>query len=104
MTEESADSPGRWVDYLSDEDLAFLKRFLVSSGSLKETAEAYGVSYPTVRLRLDRLIERIRVYDDDRPMGRFERTARGLVADGRLDPSTLRTLLEAHRKEAGRKP
>jgi hypothetical protein len=39
---------------LTEEDLAFLKRFLMTSGSLKELAGAYGISYPTVRLRLDR--------------------------------------------------
>ncbi|MSQ94547.1 MAG: DUF2089 family protein [Gemmataceae bacterium] len=45
-----------WIDLLEDEDVAFLKRFVLASGSLKELAEAYGLSYPTVRLRLDRLI------------------------------------------------
>ena len=49
-------SPRRWIDELSDEDLAFLRRFLLASGTLKQLAEDYGISYPTVRLRLDRLI------------------------------------------------
>ena len=35
-----------WLDLLEDEDLAFLKRFVLASGSLKELAEAYGISYP----------------------------------------------------------
>src|SRR5262249_30844996 len=42
----------RWVDLLSEEDLAFLKRFLLASGTLKDLASQYGISYPTVRLRL----------------------------------------------------
>ena len=46
---------------LEDEDLAFVKKFLLASGSLKEVASVYGVSYPTVRLRLDRLIQKIRL-------------------------------------------
>ncbi len=44
----------RWVDRLSSDDLGFLKRFLFASGSLKKLAEHYGISYPTVRIRLDR--------------------------------------------------
>jgi hypothetical protein len=34
--------------------------FLNCSGSLKELARQYGVSYPTVRNRLDALIDRLR--------------------------------------------
>ena len=43
-----------WFLALEQEDAAFLKNFVVKSGSLKEIARLYGVSYPTVRLRLDR--------------------------------------------------
>ena len=50
-----------WVAELEDEDLAFVKRFILASGSLKEVASLYGVSYPTVRLRLDRLIQKIKL-------------------------------------------
>ena len=49
-----------WMVDLDDEDVAFVKRFLLASGSLKEVARQYGVTYPTVRLRLDRLIQKIR--------------------------------------------
>ena len=48
-----------WLANLEEEDVAFIKRFLLASGSLKEIAAQYGVSYPTVRLRLDRLIQKI---------------------------------------------
>ena len=44
---------------LSLEDVAFVRNFIMSSGSLKELARHYGVSYPTVRNRLDALIERL---------------------------------------------
>ena len=39
-----------WINVLSDEDLSFLKRFVLASGSLKDLAAAYGVTYPTIRL------------------------------------------------------
>ena len=89
----------RWIELLDEEDLSFLKRFVLASGSLKELAQAYGISYPTVRLRLDRLIAKIEVFDSQSPMSDFERTLRGLHVDGKMDLATLKTLLAAHRKE-----
>lgn len=89
----------RWIDLLDDEDLAFLKRFVLASGSLKELAEAYGISYPTVRLRLDRLIQKIKVLDTLQPMSDFERGLRGLLAEGAIDPATLKKLLRLHQFE-----
>ena len=40
-----------WIEDLSEEDLAFIKRFILSSGSLKDMAKQYNVTYPTIRLR-----------------------------------------------------
>jgi len=91
----------KWIDQLSDEDLSFLKRFLLSSGTLKELAKQYGISYPTVRLRLDRLIEKVRLLDQHQGAGPFEVRLRAVYADGKLDDDTFRTLLEAHREEGG---
>jgi len=84
---------------LSDEDLAFLKRFVLASGSLKELAQAYGISYPTVRLRLDRLIEKVKVLDNQEIVSGFERVLRAQFAEGRIDADTLKDLLAAHRQE-----
>ena len=36
--------------------LKFVRKFVLTSGSLKEIPKEYGVSYPTIRLRLDKLI------------------------------------------------
>jgi hypothetical protein len=88
-----------WIDHLADEDLAFLKRFLLASGSLKELAQAYDISYPTVRLRLDRLIEKIRVLDDQDIHSEFERVLRAAFAEGKIELDTLKLLLAEHRKE-----
>lgn len=88
-----------WLQQLSEEDLAFLKRFVLASGSLKELADAYGISYPTVRLRLDRLIEKIKILDDQRLISHFERVLRVQYADGKISMETLKTLLAAHKKE-----
>lgn len=89
----------RWTERLSDEDLMFIKRFVLASGSLKQIAAEYGISYPTVRLRLDRLIERIKILDSENIASEFERTLRMLHADGKIDFETFKRLLAAHRQE-----
>lgn len=89
----------QWIDYLSDEDLGFLKRFLLGSGSLKDLAAQYGISYPTVRLRLDRLIEKVKVIDADPGAGHFETTLRSLYAEGHVDADAFRSLLDAYNSE-----
>lgn len=96
------EEPARWVDALEEEDLAFIKRFVLASGSLKELASAYGISYPTVRLRLDRLIEKIKLLDRQDASNPFERVLRLQHVDGKIDRETLKALLEAHRAEVAR--
>jgi len=44
---------------LKAEDQRFIVQFVESSGSLKEMARLLGVSYPTVRNRLDEIIARV---------------------------------------------
>lgn len=85
----------RWLDLLDEEDLAFVRRFIVASGSLKELARVYGVSYPTVRLRLDRLIQKIEVFEEFQAAGEMERRLRGYYAEGRIPEDVFRALLEA---------
>jgi hypothetical protein len=89
----------RWLEHLSEEDLAFLKRFLLASGTLKELARQYGISYPTVRLRLDRLIDKVKLIDEQSGADPFELRLRGLYAEARLDDATFRELLRAYREE-----
>lgn len=89
----------RWVDLLDEEDLAFLKRFLLCSGSLKELAESYGVSYPTLRLRLDRVIQKVKILDDQRIQDPYERVLRAQFADGKMEAGTFKKLLNAYQQQ-----
>lgn len=90
---------GKWAELLTDEELMFLKRFVLASGSLKELAKGYGISYPTVRLRLDRLIDKVKVIDSQDIVDDFERLCRVLFAEGRIDMGVLKILLAAHREQ-----
>lgn len=103
MLEENEKLPSRdsthWVQGLSEEDLAFIRRFVLASGSLKEMARIYGISYPTVRLRLDRLIEKIKLLTSDTVESEFERILRIEYAQGKLDLGTMKRLLQAYKEE-----
>lgn len=92
--------PGRdwpsWLAHLEEEDLQYIKRFVMASGSLKELADSYGVSYPTIRLRHDRLIERIKAVDDVPAADAFQAKIRVLVADGDVPPKLAKELLQLH--------
>lgn len=56
-----------WFLGLEEEEQEFLKRFILASGSLKQLAKDYEVSYPTVRIRVDKIIEKIKLknYNQD---------------------------------------
>ena len=77
----------QWMLALEPEDAAFLKNFALKSGSLKEIARLYQVSYPTVRLRLDKLIQKIELADqqEEEPFTAF---IKGLAVDSRIDVET----------------
>lgn len=88
--------PG-WMTGLEEEDVTFIKRFVLSSGSLKEMAAEYGVTYPTVRLRLDRLIQKIRLEDavDQEP---YVALIKRLALNDKLDFDTAKLLIAEYRK------
>jgi len=85
-----------WLEALDEEDRQFLKRFVLSSGSLKALCDEYGVSYPTLRARLDRLIAKVNAAEDPKVADSFQRKLQVLVADGKLSPALGRELWKAH--------
>ncbi len=94
----------QWFDFLEDEELVFLKRFVLAGGSLKDLAAVYGVTYPTVRLRLDRLIAKIQIFDSQLIADDFERVLRAQFADGKLDAATFKRLLTAYQQQSAAHP
>ena len=86
-----------WMAGLEEEDVAFIKRFILASGSLKEMAGQYGVTYPTVRLRLDRLIQKIRLTEDT-AADPYIATIKRLAMNEKLDLDTAKVLIAAYKK------
>ena len=87
--------PG-WFRALDEEEALFVKRFVLNSGSLKSMSSEFGVSYPTMRKRLDRLIRKIESAEDPSFADALERLVGLLVADGIVQAGTGRTLVQAH--------
>ena len=82
---------------LEDEDAAFIRRFVLASGSLKEVAKQYGVTYPTVRLRLDRLIEKIKLGEQS-AQEPYIALIRRLAVDERIDIDAAKLLINEYKK------
>jgi hypothetical protein len=56
----TADFPMSRIAGLPVEHQRFIEMFVLAGGNLKEIAEQVGVSYPTIRSRLDKVIEALR--------------------------------------------
>ena len=86
-----------WIGNLDDEDVVFIKKFLLASGSLKEMARQYEVTYPTVRLRLDKLIQKIQVSDstENEP---YIALIKRLAINDKLDFDTAKILIGEYKK------
>ena len=89
-----------WMADLEDEDVTFVKKFLRASGSLKEMARQYGVTYPTVRLRLDRLIQKIKLSEDTEKEP-YIALIKQLALNDKLDFETAKLLIAEYKKAKG---
>ena len=86
-----------WMKELEEEDLVFIKKFVLASGSLKEVAKQYQVTYPTVRLRLDRLIQKIQM-GDEQECDHYISLIKRFALDGKIDRNTAQVLTREFKK------
>jgi len=81
-----------------DEDgLDFIVQFVLASGSLKDMAQLYGVSYPTIRASLDRVIANLRQQVTGRAGDEMTDLLAGLVERGELKPGVAKAIRALHR-------
>lgn len=89
-----------WMSGLDDEDVNFIKNFILASGSLKEIAGLYEVTYPTVRLRLDKLIQKIEI-NEDHAQDPYVGLVKRLAVNDKIDFDTAKILINEYRKMKG---
>ena len=92
------DTVPMWMKNLDDEDMIFIKRFLLASGSLKEVAKLYGVTYPTVRVRLNKLIDKIKLYEDKEDNDEFVELIKRYVIDEDIEFDVAKNLIAEYKK------
>jgi hypothetical protein len=87
LTESDMVIEGSWelpqLAQLSAEDQVFVAAFVRSHGSIKEMERVFGVSYPTIKSRLNRIGERLDFVDVNPPPSRaeiLERLSRGEIS------------------------
>jgi hypothetical protein len=82
---------------LEEDDLDFVVQFMLVSGSLKDMAQLYGVSYPTIRASLDRVIANLRQSMNGNPPDAMTTLLAELVERGQMEPALARKIRAAHR-------
>lgn len=86
-----------WMANLDDEDVIFIKKFILASGSLKEIASQYHVTYPTVQLRLDKIIQKILI-SEDTAAEPYIALIKRLALNEKLDFDTAKLLISEYKK------
>lgn len=93
------------ISALSNADLDLVTQFVLVSGSIKDLASAYGVSYPTMRLRLDSLIQRLRDATGGGSTDPLSSLLSGLLDRGEISFGAARAVREYVRtRESGATP
>src|SRR3954468_18581878 len=80
---------------LSAEDRVFVAAFVRSHGSIKEMEQVFGVSYPTVKARLNRIAASLSFVETDVRPGRSEVLER--LKRGEITPEQAIAEMEAAR-------
>ncbi|WP_226556684.1 MULTISPECIES: DUF2089 family protein [Priestia] len=87
-----------WILSLESDDLEFIKKFVLNSGSLKQLAKDYEVSYPTVRIRLDRLIQKIQI-SEEHNKGELISFIKNLAVEERISLEDAKLIIEKYKEE-----
>ena len=96
------DAPDHPLLALPREDLDLIVQLVLASGSLKDLATIYEVSYPTIRARLDRTIARLREVLAGRAPDPVIELVADLVERGEISTAGARALRDLVRTQSSR--
>jgi hypothetical protein len=82
---------------LPEDDLDFVLQFVFASGSLKEMARLYGVSYPTIRASLDRVIANLQQCLNGTPPDAMTNLLADLVERGEIKLAAAKSIRAIYR-------
>lgn len=89
-----------WITNLEQEELNFIKNFVLASGSLKEMAGIYKVTYPTVRIRLDQVIEKVKLAEEHQE-DPYIKLIKKLALEEKIDFEAAAVLIREYRDKKG---
>ena len=95
---EDGDQNTHVLSRLPKEDLDLILELVVCSGSLKDLASSYRVSYPTIRMRLDKVIERVRALRNGSAINPMTELLAGMIERGEVTPAAARSIREEHKR------
>jgi hypothetical protein len=101
-SEKMRDSKPGWQHpllALKEEELDLVLQLVLASGSLKDLAQAYQVSYPTIRLRVDRVIERLRQLANGAKPDPMMQLLAELVERGEITVPAARSVRDLYRQQ-----
>lgn len=78
---------------LGREQMQFLETFLRARGVIKDVEEALGISYPTVRSRLDELLRTLDLGDDRAPDRERRRIILADLSEGKISSEQAMAML-----------
>jgi hypothetical protein len=84
---------------LKDEELDLVLQLVLASGSLKDLAGVYKVSYPTIRARVDKLIERVRQIAGGTSSDPMMQLLADLVERGEIAVPAARAVRDLYRQQ-----
>ncbi|QIH77108.1 DUF2089 family protein [Macrococcoides canis] len=87
-----------WLLKLDKEDIEFMKNFVLESGSLKSIAKMYDVSYPTVRIRLNALIQKIELASQEENSG-LVNYVKSLAIDEKISLEEAKKIINLYNSE-----
>lgn len=89
-----------WIAELEEDELLFIKRFVLASGSLKEIANMYEVTYPTVRSRLNGIINKLKMCDENQE-DNYVKLIKKLTLEDKIDFDAATLLIHEYRSKKG---
>lgn len=87
-----------WLSNFDPEEQSFIKEFLRQSGSLKKLSAHYNSSYPTIRMRLDRIIAKLNQIEKE-SKDPFEELIFQYFVDGEISGDVAKKIIKKHREE-----